>query len=304
MPDRVFLLGVGCQKGGTTWVHDHLNRHPQCALGIAKEYHTFDTVASQQQRHLLTRSMKRLRNNLEKAEPLVAEGKPVALGDTGALLANAELHDKLLRNLRKVLFAFDHQDYASYFRRLAAGEGVRVTGDITPEYAVLSAEDYAFIRRLVEEAAPDLEMRVLFMMRDPIERIFSAEKMNCRRLGQSEEAAARSTLKHYKQPYNAPKSQFEQTIRNIEAVFPPERVMYVFYEEFFAERSVAALYDFLGLDPLIEPDFGHNPLPSGQTRTLLPTEGIAKMRAYFAPTYDFVAERFGSERIREIWQHY
>ena len=304
MPKRIFLLGIGCQKGGTTWVHDHLNRHPQCALGIAKEYHSFDVVASQQQRHLLTRSMKRLRINLDMAEPLLKNGAPVALGDCETLLVKPDLREKLLRNLRKVLFALDHHDYASYFRHLSEGEGVRVTGDITPEYAVLGAEDYGFIRRLVEKVAPDLEMRVLFMMRDPIERIFSSEKMSCRRLGQSEEAAARSTVKHYKKPYNAPKSRFEETIRHIEAVFPPERIMYVFYEEFFAERSVAGLYEFLGLDPLIEPDFGHNPLPSGKTETLLPAEGIAEMRAYFAPTYEFVAERFGAERIRGIWQHY
>lgn len=304
MKKRVFLLGVGCQKGGTTWVHDHLSRHPQCALGIAKEYHSFDVVASQQQRHLLTRSMKRLRANLDMAAPLLKHGLPVALGDSEALLTDIDLRETLLRNLRKVLFALDPHDYASYFRHLSDGEGVRVTGDITPEYAVLRAADYGFIRRLIEEAAPDLEMRVLFMMRDPIERIFSSEKMSCRRLGQSEEIAARSTVKHYRKPYNAPKSRFEETIRNIERTFPPERIMYLFYEEFFAERSVAGLYEFLGLDPLIEPDFGHNPLPSSKTQTLLSVDGIAEMRDYFAPTYDFVAERFSAERISGIWQHY
>lgn len=298
-----FLLGVGCQKGGTTWVHDHLSRHPQCALGIAKEYHTFDVVASQQQRHMLVRSMKRLRSNLEKAEARLLRGDPVPLDGSVPLLRDAALMEKLMRNLRKVNFALDHDDYVSYFSRLAAPDSVRITGDITPEYAVLKEQDFAEIRRLVE-ARGDMEIKVLFMMRDPIERIFSSEKMNCRRLGQSEEQAALNTVQKYQHPTNAPKSQFEKTIAGIEKVFDADHIMYVFYEEFFTAQDVSPLYDYLGLDPLIEPDFAHNPLPSGNVKSKLSKAGIAEMRAYFAPTYDFAAERFGKDRIAAIWRHF
>lgn len=298
-----FLLGVGCQKGGTTWVHDHLSRHPHCALGIAKEYHTFDVVASQQQRHMLIRSMKRLRSNLEKAEGKLRKGDPIPLDGSKPLLKNADLTEKLLRNLRKVNFAFSHEDYVSYFSRLARPNDVRITGDITPEYAVLKAEDYAEIRKMIE-AQGDLKVKVLFMMRDPIERIFSSEKMNCRRLKQSEEQAAINTIKKYKHPMNAPKSQFEKTIQGIEEVFDTDDVLYLFYEEMFKSHDVSALYDFLELDRLIEPDFGHNPLPSGTVKARLPEDGVAEMRQYFAPTYDFVAEKFGTDRIASIWKHF
>ena len=301
--ETTFLLGVGCQKGGTTWVHDHLSRHPQCALGIAKEYHTFDVVASRQQRHMLVRSMKRLRMALELAEGKLLKGDPVPLDGSVPLLRSAELHEKLMRNLRKVNFALDHSDYVNYFRGLAEPEQVRITGDITPEYAVLSAGDYAEIRKMVE-ARGDLKIKVLFMMRDPIERIFSSEKMNCRRLGQSEEQAAINTVKKYKHPMNAPKSQFENTIRGIEEIFDRKDILYLFYEEMFKSHDVSALYDFLGIDRVIEPDFGHNPLPSGKVKARLSEEGIAEMRDYFAPTYDFVAERFGADRIAAIWKHF
>jgi hypothetical protein len=301
--EKTFLLGVGCQKGGTTWVHDHLFRHPHCALGIAKEYHTFDVVASEQQRHMLVRSMKRLRSNLEKAEAKLMKGEPVPLDGSVPILRNADLYEKLMRNLRKVNFALDHADYVSYFSRLAEPDEVRITGDITPEYAVLKAADYAEIRKMIE-ARGDLKVKVLFMMRDPIERIFSSEKMNCRRLGQSEEQAALNTVKKYKHPMNAPKSQFENTIRGIEQAFDAENILYLFYEEMFKSHDVSALYDFLGLERLIEPDFGHNPLPSGKVKATLPEAGLAEMRAYFAPTYDFVAERFGKDRIAAIWKHF
>ncbi len=37
-----FALGLGCQKGGTSWLHDYLAASPQCDPGFRKEYHVFD----------------------------------------------------------------------------------------------------------------------------------------------------------------------------------------------------------------------------------------------------------------------
>lgn len=37
-----FILGVGCQKGGTSWLRNQLNNHETCDFGFLKEYHVFD----------------------------------------------------------------------------------------------------------------------------------------------------------------------------------------------------------------------------------------------------------------------
>ena len=39
-----FLLGVGCQKGGTAWLHRYLEGSPQCDPGFRKEYHVWDAL--------------------------------------------------------------------------------------------------------------------------------------------------------------------------------------------------------------------------------------------------------------------
>ena len=39
-----FLLGVGCQKGGTAWLHRYLEASPQCDPGFRKEYHVWDSL--------------------------------------------------------------------------------------------------------------------------------------------------------------------------------------------------------------------------------------------------------------------
>lgn len=299
---KTFLLGVGCQKGGTTWLSSYLVKHPQCAMGIAKEYHTFDVLASTQQRHLLKRTMLRLITNLQDAVKAIEAAEALDIGPDAKLPLTKEDHKILLRNMKKTEFCFDLSDYVRYFKGLSEPDQIRLTGDITPEYAVLSADNFRSIRKLIEDSGR-FDCKVVFMMRDPIERILSSEKMSCRRLGINEDKAIARTVARYKEPVNSTKSQYEVTIRNLEAVFDPANIHYLFYEELFRDKDIAPTLDFLGLDPLVPPDFGHNPLPSGTVNAELPAEGVAKMRKFYAPTYDFVSERFGKARISEIWQH-
>ena len=39
-----FILGVGAQKCGTTWLHGYLSGHPQVQMPALKELHYFDLV--------------------------------------------------------------------------------------------------------------------------------------------------------------------------------------------------------------------------------------------------------------------
>jgi hypothetical protein len=41
---KTFILGVGAQKGGTTWLHRQLNKNKNIDLGFRKEYHIFDAI--------------------------------------------------------------------------------------------------------------------------------------------------------------------------------------------------------------------------------------------------------------------
>ena len=42
MTKPIFVLGVGAQKAGTTWLHEYLASLPEVDLGFMKEYHVFD----------------------------------------------------------------------------------------------------------------------------------------------------------------------------------------------------------------------------------------------------------------------
>jgi hypothetical protein len=43
--DRMFVLGAGCRKGGTTWLHRNLKNSPPYLRGYLKECHAFDADA-------------------------------------------------------------------------------------------------------------------------------------------------------------------------------------------------------------------------------------------------------------------
>lgn len=43
MSKKTFILGVGCQKGGTSWLYTYLNNHPQCEMSSTKELHVLDS---------------------------------------------------------------------------------------------------------------------------------------------------------------------------------------------------------------------------------------------------------------------
>ncbi len=42
-PDRTFILGIGAQKCGTSWLAHYLRNHPSVAMSAPKELHYFDT---------------------------------------------------------------------------------------------------------------------------------------------------------------------------------------------------------------------------------------------------------------------
>ena len=86
-PPTVDFLGVGVQKGGTTWLYHQLARHPQIAFPRGKEVHYWDTVPSPD-----ADQWARL---LEPAHRVTATGLPVKTGEITpayAMLPAATIH--------------------------------------------------------------------------------------------------------------------------------------------------------------------------------------------------------------------
>lgn len=144
------FLGIGAQKSATRWLYNQLKRHPEVYLTPIKELHYFDKlrkVDTYDERYELDV----WKNNFHKM--------------SFARVLNLRWQYKF--------FYGEYSDdwYASLFSRA----GHRKAGEITPEYSILGKEDIEIVRGI------NPEMRIIYLLRDPVSRAWSHFRMQVRR---------------------------------------------------------------------------------------------------------------------------
>jgi hypothetical protein len=159
MPHARFpdFLGIGAQKSGTTWLHANLRAHPEIWMPPLKELHYFDQVnlpdqVALSQRYRAERAQTKLRQHVEWA---TGAGRPLDL--------------RLVRQIAEL--GEPEVDDAWYGRIFAAADPAQLCGEITPEYGLLHRGGIAHVRRV------NPNMRIILLLRDPLERCWSHLRM-------------------------------------------------------------------------------------------------------------------------------
>src|SRR5881275_1283556 len=127
------FLCVGAHKGGTTWLYQQLDSHPDFWMPPVKELHYLDQLSR------------------------VQRTSPPRCRDERDL--------RFLENIR-ILSAEQHMDLERY-AQLFEPKASLLSGDISPNYSTLSD---GVIRRVIGYF-PNL--KVIFLARDPVERVWS-----------------------------------------------------------------------------------------------------------------------------------
>src|SRR5262252_6142776 len=127
------FLCVGVHKGGTTWLYQQLDSHPDFWMPPLKELHYFDQFSRVQR----------------SSSPRCRDERDI----------------RFLESINR-LSAKPYLDLEHY-ARLFEPKGPLLSGDISPNYSTLSNE---VIRRVVRHF-PNL--KVIFLARDPVERLWS-----------------------------------------------------------------------------------------------------------------------------------
>lgn len=278
------MLGVGAQKAGTTWLHHQLNSLPFADFGMLKEYHVFDSLYVDEFK--------------ERNEKIKARGDAQAGDDVEAKGLKSKLqktHASFLENTA---------NYFAYFDELAdARAGITMTGDITPTYSALPEPAFAQIREGLE--ARGFRVKVVFLMRDPVERCWSMmrmkERLELRRFGHHnlQMNGQRRLLQLYRDDQMTLRTRYDLTVPRIESVFAPEDIFIGFYETLFSPDSVARLCDTLGIRPF-EADFGRQVNVSEKTWPL--DEAVrTKVARHYRSVYAFVENRYGREFVDAHW---
>ena len=137
---RPDFLCVGVHKGGTTWLYQQLDCHPDFWMPPLKELHYFDQLSRVQRP-----SSSRCRDERD-----------------------CRFLESINRLSAKPFIDFEH--YAQLFEP----KGPLLSGDISPNYSTLSNK---IIRRIVGYFP---KLKVIFLARDPVERVWSHLSMEVR----------------------------------------------------------------------------------------------------------------------------
>jgi hypothetical protein len=269
-----FLLGVGAMKAGTTWLHDHLAASPQSAAGPIKEWHVLDAVDLAAKRG--TRN--RLADRLGRA----------AL-DPGRRLDPA--------TLLRASMVIDPERYPAHFAGLLTG-GARVAFDITPSYALLAPERFRWVRDSF--AHHGVRARAVFLMRDPVDRIWSHLRMLDGRHHGGTPPTAETLLKVYRHDPYAPRTRYEHTLAALSAGFDRADLHLGLYEQLFTPASVEAISRFAGIDAH-EARFDARSNASRPAQSALPTDVLREVAEHFATTYAAVAAALPHVDLRDVW---
>jgi hypothetical protein len=266
---------IGAQKAGTTWLWEILREHPEVWLPPVKELHWFDVKHPPAE--LGGRFTFRHRTGWRRYTPLLRSG---AWRDLPWLIRfyHGALEGK--------------QSYNSLFQR----EVRCLTGEITPAYAILDEEAVVSIHSQLP-----LGCRIVLILREPVDRLWSGLRMHCRKRGQSIDALSMDEIDRLaNRPDQALRSDYGRTLRNWSRF--GDRLGVFFFEDMLQDPGafLAQILAFLDLDPDWKPNqVGRVSNPGGASAPP-PIDLVRKWRVKFTPTVDAVREHVG--RVPPSWE--
>jgi hypothetical protein len=224
------FLSVGAMKAGTTWLYAVLARHPALHFAMEKEIHYFYHHYVNPNQLSEGYRLREARNRyLFRFDPETANIDAVKanLRWVSAYL-DRPVDDYWYRNLFQMR---DHQTYACDFSNLHA----QLPRDAWPQIT-----------------AKCDQLRVLFTMRDPVQRLWSHTKFHLQLTGHLDKLETWGPEQFHefvRRPHIWVNAEYGQILRNLRAGLSPDMLKVLFYEDLHADQrgTLQGIEDFLGI---------------------------------------------------------
>ncbi|AHY47256.1 Sulfotransferase family [Rubrobacter radiotolerans] len=283
MPYPDFLC-IGAQKSGTTWLARVLGRHPEVWMPPFKELHYFDWCRDDE------RSLPELYRDRLFGERYVDRLWRRRVRGLPERLRRNSAPGRGVWYLKYLLPPPSDRWYSSLF----CGEAGQVHGEATPNYGPLERERIGRLHELMPG------VRLVYLMRNPIERHYSALNMAKGRravrelavgvrAGEVEDASLRLH------------SDYERVLDTWSEFFGKDRIFCGFVEDihFRPEEFLNAVYSFLEVGPREPPKLAQKKVHArGADR--MPSKTARALALVYAGKVSSLSERFGG--YADFWR--
>ena len=281
----VFMFCVGATKAGTSWLHDQLRNHPDCSLRTIKEYHYFNLKEPQHWESRLGEIQAEIAELTAQPQDALSPYLRERLDDMRAWLP--------VIGARKI----DLGRYSDFhMENLGAGQ---VMGDLTPAYALMQGKELSVL------ADAGRDVRVIYLIRDPLARLWShlrmvagraapeafaaeAEGLLARSLAGQTEGGIQGILR---------RGDYRNIVPKLRRVFDPAKLLIMFTEDLMTAAGFDRLLSFLGLRPMAAQL--QKPVHEGRALAFpAPMRGATLQ--FLRPQYDFIASEFPA--LPDVWR--
>ena len=187
----------------------------------------------------------------------------------------------------------DSLPYEQYFAGLMNGN-FNITGDVTPAYAGLQAETYELIKKRLESVG--FKVKVVFLMRDPVERCLSASRMQVR--SNQKMSVAENLGKFYSSKGYSLRTNYHHTMLELDRVFEPQDIYYSIFEEMFTEVNIEKFSKFCGVPYNFS--LGSEKINSGNDHISIDLELRKEISDFYSEVYAFCNKRFPQTEL--LWR--
>jgi hypothetical protein len=266
---KTFILCLGHQRCGTTWLYKHLAQSDHFAGGALKEYHIWDAL------------------DIE----LLNEHRLVSPPQ------DKEHSDYLRYQMQE-----DANFYFDYFASLLDEEKT-ITADITPSYSALSFDRIKNIQKGF--ALQNIEVRAVLVLRNPIDRIKSATSFNMNRQNFNEGIPSSATtfeeaLKNYYQTEHCEiRTNYERSVKNAQKALGSRNVYVAIYETMFSSEHIDKISKFFGVYPFKKRK--EDKINRTTRETEKTSELDRRIMKRFQSTYDYCSRAF--PETKDLWSN-
>ena len=231
------FLSVGAMKAGTTWLYEQLKNHPDIHFTPEKEIHYFaNRVGIENQLSHRNRILK-----LKRVMERHARGNPSYIAEhleEIAWYANYALPREI-----------SNPWYESLFQR---NPGRKFCADFSNLYCQMESDGWTNVRSICSN------LKIIYTLRDPLDRIWSHYKFHMKWLGREDEAVT-AGFENFKdileKPYFWVNVNYAQNYSRLKQNLEEHELMILYFEDFRASprELLDRVQDFLGvriIDPL------------------------------------------------------